>query len=81
MAKETAKYVPEVRVKYLKRQLKRRNYLKNTIACTSKVLQLIMSLTKEERVYEPHLNPELEISCQRLDQEYQNLKEKRTKAA
>ena len=81
MAKETAKYVPEVRLKYLKRQLKRRNYLKNTIACTSKVLQLIMSLTREERLYQLHLNPELEITCQRLDNEYQNLKRGRLIAA
>jgi len=81
MAKETAKYVPEVRIKYLKRQLNKRNYLKNTIACTSRVLQLIMSLTKEERVYKPHLNLELELTCQRLDNEYENLKRGRLTAA
>ena len=81
MAKETAKYVPEVRSKYLKRQLKKRNYLKNTIACTSKVLQLIMSLTREERLYKPHLNPELEITCQCLNEEYENLKRGRLIAA
>ena len=81
MAKETAKYVPEVRIKYLKRQLKKRNYLKNTIACTSKVLQLILSLTKEERIYEPHLNPEIEISVRQLSQEYENLKRGRLMAA
>jgi len=81
MAKETAKYVPEIRIKYLKRQLKKRNYLKNTIACTSKLLQLILSLTREERLYKPHLNPELENTCQRLDQEYENLKRGRLMAA
>ncbi len=81
MAKETAKYVPEVRVKYLKRQLKRRNYLKNTIACTSKVLQLIMSLTKEQRIYEPHLNPDIEIMVRQLNLEYENLKRGRLIAA
>ena len=81
MAKETAKYVPEVRVKYLKRQLKRRHYLKNTIACTSRVLQLILSLTKEERLYKPHLNPELEITCRQLNKEYESLKRGRLTAA
>ena len=81
MAKETVKYVPEIRIKYLKRQLKKRNYLKNTIACTSKLLQLILSLTREERLYKPHLNPELEITCQRLDREYENLKRGRLMAA
>ena len=81
MARETAKYVPEVRIKYLKRQLKKRNYLKNTIACTSRVLQLILSLTKEERIYEPHLNPEIEISVRQLSQEYENLKRGRLTAA
>jgi len=81
MAKETAKYVPEVRIKYLKRQLKKRNYLKNTIACTSKVLQLIMSLTKEARNYEPHLNTNIEIVVRQLNLEYEGLKQRRNKAA
>ena len=81
MTKETAKYVPEVRVKYLRRQLKRRNYLKNITACTPKVLQLIMSLVREERLYEPHMNPDIEISVRQLELEYEGLKRRKTKAS
>lgn len=80
MARETAKFVPGVRIKYLKRQLKKRNYLKNTIACTSKVLQLIMSLTQEKRNYEPRLNPDIEIRVRQLNKEYDLLKRGRLMA-
>lgn len=53
MAEETCRYVPEVRMKYLKRQLKRKIYRKNIIACVSPLLKLILILTRENRSYEP----------------------------
>jgi len=52
MAEETCRYVPEVRLKYLKRQLKRKIYRKNIIACVPVLLKLILVLTRENRVYE-----------------------------
>jgi transposase len=52
MACETALYIPEVRIKFLMRQLKKRSYRKNIIAVSSVLLQLIMALIKEKRTYE-----------------------------
>jgi transposase len=51
MTRETSKYIPEVRIKYLKRQIRKDNYTKNLIACTSPLLQLIMVLVRDRRVY------------------------------
>jgi transposase len=52
MTKETAKYIPEIRYKYLKRQLKHACYTKNITACTSQLLQLLFSLMKNKRTYQ-----------------------------
>lgn len=53
MASETAKYVPEVRLKYLRR--KKGNRHKRLIACIPKMLQLIVVLLRERRPYRPHV--------------------------
>ena len=52
MTKETAKYIPEVRIKYLKRQLEYSRYTKNIIAASSQLLQLLWCLIKNKRKYE-----------------------------
>jgi transposase len=52
MTEETVKYVPEVRVKFVKRQLHRCSYRKNIIASSSNLLRLIMSMVKGKRCYE-----------------------------
>ena len=52
MTGETALYVPEVRIKFLKGQLKKKKYRKNIIAASSQLLKLIMALIKEKRHYE-----------------------------
>ena len=52
MTEETVKYVPEVRVKFVKRQLHRCCYRKNIIASSSNMLRLIMSMIKGKRCYE-----------------------------
>jgi transposase len=52
MAEETAKWIPEVRIKFLRRQLKSTKYRKNIIASTSPLLKLIMVLVKEQRPYQ-----------------------------
>ena len=52
MTEETVKYVPEVRVKFVKRQLHRCSYRKNIIASSSNLLKLIMSMVRDKRCYE-----------------------------
>jgi transposase len=56
MTNETIKYIPEVRIKYLKRQIKQSSRTRSIIACSSQLLQLIMALIREDRHYEfdPH---------------------------
>jgi transposase len=51
MTEETVKYVPEVRVKFIKRQLDKCSYRKNIIASSSNLLRLIMSMVKGKRCY------------------------------
>jgi transposase len=52
MTEETAKWIPEVRIKFLRRQLKSSKYRKNIIASSSSLLKLIMALVKEQRPYQ-----------------------------
>jgi len=52
MTEETAKYVPEVRMKFLRRQLKQPQYRKNIVAACSHLLKLIVALVRDNRVYE-----------------------------
>jgi transposase len=52
MCEETIKYIPQVRVKFVSRQLAKRCYRKNVVACSSNLLRLIMVLVKENREYE-----------------------------
>ena len=75
MVEETAKYIPEVRIKYLKRQLKKQIYRKNLVSCIPQLLKLIFSLLKEDRFYE--YNEERVAEVKRLDLEYHLLKAKR----
>jgi transposase len=51
MTERTARYIPEVRIKFIKRQLKERCYRKNIVACIPQLLKLIMALIKEKRPY------------------------------
>jgi len=50
MTEETMKYIPEVRIKYLKRQLKKQIYRKNLVSCVPQLLKLIFSLVKREPI-------------------------------
>jgi transposase len=52
MTAETVIYIPEVRIKFLTRQLKKKAYRKNIIAASSALLQLIMALIKKNKTYE-----------------------------
>ena len=61
MTEETARRVPEVRCKYLTRQLHRRRHRKSVIAATPQLLQLIVALTREQRPYQMR-----EAGCEKL---------------
>jgi len=73
MCEETIKYIPEVRVKFVCRQLAKRNYRKNVVACASKLLRLIMALVKEKRMYETRTNKDVE-RLYHLEKKYAILK-------
>lgn len=75
MVEETAKYIPEVRIKYLTRQLKKQIYRKNLISCVPQLLKLIFSLLKENRFYE--YNEERAAEMKKLDLQYQLVKAER----
>jgi transposase len=72
MTEETAKRVPEIRLKYLKRQIKRRKHRKNIIAAIPQLLQLIVALNKAKRPYEPRQETLAEV--ERLEQRYRTIK-------
>lgn len=69
MTKETAKYVPEVRIKFLTRQLVKRIFRKNVVACVPVLLKLIFKSVKAQRPYE--YKPESLARLAQLEQEYQ----------
>jgi len=74
MTEETARYLPEVRIKFIKRQLTTKSkYRKNIIACSSPLLNLIVALVKQRRPYE--LREEKVKELQQLEQKYQAYKD------
>lgn len=81
MTEETARWVPEIRAKYLRRQLHRRNHRKSIVASIPQLLKLIMVLVKEQREYELH--PDSVVQMQALEKQYSQLKvqQKTTKQA
>lgn len=52
MTVETKNHIPEIRIRFLKRQMKQDRFRRNIIACTSNLLKLIMNLVQENRSYE-----------------------------
>jgi transposase len=51
MTVHTARTIPEVRSKFLRRQLNKRSFRKNIVAASSQLLKLIMALIKQKRRY------------------------------
>jgi transposase len=74
MCEETAKYVSEVRMKFIRRQLKKRSYRKNLIACLSTLLKLVVALLKENRLYEPKQQSNKQLKL--FEKQYAELKQK-----
>lgn len=56
MTTQVVRYIPEVRCKFLKRQMRNRFYRKNIIACTSQLLKVLIALLKDKRPYELYMN-------------------------
>jgi transposase len=77
MTEETAKYIPEVRIKFLKRQLKKRCYKKNLMAAAPQLLKLIIVLIKEGRSYE--FRKESVEEMKRLEEKYEPFKKQQDK--
>jgi transposase len=83
MAEETAKYVPEVRIKYLRRQLKRRSYRNNIVASAPTLLKLLMALMKNNQkyVHRPEALAEVEVLEERYFELYPKKRAKLNVAA
>ena len=68
MAQQTARDVPKIRKKFLRGELKKKCYRKNIVAATSVMLQLIVALLKDDRLYEQR--PEEEAALKPLERRY-----------
>jgi len=77
MTQETIKYIPEVRIKYLKRQIKQSSRTRSIIACSSQLLQLIMALIKANHQYE--CIPENQALAWELEYHYDKMKKNRNR--
>jgi transposase len=75
MAEETKNHIPEIRIRYLKRQMKQPRYRKNVIAASSNLLKLIAALVKEEHKYE--YKEERQKQLLELELKYKEFKEKK----
>jgi transposase len=77
MTCNAARFTPEVRIKFLRRQLKSRSYRKNIFAASSILLRLIISLIKDKRTYETREEFLKELA--RLERKYNPMKKDRKK--
>ena len=77
MTTETKNHIPEIRIRFLKRQMKQDRYRRNVIACSSNLLRLIMVLVQENRPYEFREDKVKEL--EQLEDKIEQLKKKRTK--
>ena len=75
MTEETKNHIPEVRIRFIKRQMKRSNYTKNITACTSNLLKIIIAMIRDNRCYE--YDPEKVREMETLDKQYHEYKLKR----
>ena len=78
MVSETSKYVPEVRLKYLRRRLAGHpNRQKNLVAAIPQLLALVVALMREGRPYETR--PETEEEVRRLEAELEKRPKRHTR--
>jgi len=69
MTEETKNHVPEVRIRFLKRQMKHKWYKENVVACSSNLLKLISALIKENHPYQEKLERIKELK--KLEKKYE----------
>ncbi len=77
MTCSAARFIPEVRIKFLRRQLKRKGFRKNIFAASPVLLRLIMTLIKEKRTYE--IREESLKELEKLENKYNPKKEEKKK--
>ena len=75
MTEETKNHIPEIRIRFIKRQMKHSTYTKNITACTSNLLKIIIAMIRDNKCYE--FNPEKVKEMEVLDDQYQEHKQKR----
>lgn len=75
MAEETKNHIPEIRIRYLKRQMKQARYKKNVVACASNMLKLIMAMLKDKHTYQYRDKSVEELK--QLEEKYQEFKNKK----
>ena len=78
MTEETARYTPEVRMKFLRRQLKAPQYRKNIVATSSQLLKLIVALIARNQPYE--WNQDNIRAMEVLEQQYNEKKARKRHA-
>jgi len=77
MTVETKNHIPEIRICFLKRQMKHDRYRRNIIACSSNLLKLIMALVRANRPYE--FREEKVKELHELENQIELLQEKKIK--
>lgn len=78
MTTQTARFMPEVRIKFLQRQIKKKSYRKNIFAASSILMRILMALIKEKRTYE--LREDKVQEMQRLELKYNPEKKDKKKS-
>jgi len=72
MAEETKNHIPEIRIRYIKRQIKQARYRKNVTACISNLLILITSMIRDNHKYSYNPNKAAELTL--LEEQYKEFK-------
>ena len=72
MAEETKNHIPEIRIRYIKRQMKQARYRKNVTACISNMLKLITSMIRENHKY--NYKQENLAKLELLEEQYKEFK-------
>ena len=72
MSEETKNHIPEIRIRYLKRQMKQARYRKNVTACISNLLKLITSMIRENHTYNYKQEHVAELAL--LEEQYKEFK-------
>jgi transposase len=76
MLEQTSRYIPEVRLKYLTRKTKCKNYRKNIIAISDKLAKLIIGLFNQNKLYQNNIDENLKIKLEKLEKKFNKKKKK-----